>query len=645
MYLETLIVWTEPNGTDLALSFQEASGCSDIWDWIEEVQKKLPSVDPDIDQLPAPLEDDVGDEEYRSNTTFILPAPTLSNIKEIEQKIVSASRNYYGRDKLATVLKSDNYIEQLLPLLEICEDMESLDDLYSLSAIMRAIIFLNDVKIYEMLLQDDVFDAVIGMLEYDRDFPNIKGNHREHMKQKASFKQAIPIPSEEIIQKIKQTYRVQFLKDVALARLLDDSTFTTLNSVIYFNNIDIVSYFQQNDTFLSDLFNVLSGEDQPESKKKDVVMFLHELCSAAKTLQVANRGVFYRSLGQHGLFAIFEYTLSNADLKIRLAATAIMSSILDHDPALIRSYCMAQAKQGNETLLDMIISRFVEEADPGLRSQIAEILRILLDNGGVGGTGMAKDSDMDEFLNMFYEKYMGKLVAPVLALEPSLLERKDELFEFIRKENLKSLVSNIVQNHKNLFSDVTYVDTFKSLVLRHEQNSDTYKENGKSPDSPPPMQRRHDGWGRLDEDEEAYFNVSDDENDAPIVENPPKAPDTLKASPMLPGLAVYKDDDSDEQVETLEIPANSNRTMDIEKIPQKERETITGKKNGAEHSTSPILTGKEKRIREKSPERGSAELKGDGARVPEGGTLTETGDLTVDSSSDNAEVLKKPRIT
>lgn len=29
--LDTLIVWTESNGTDMALSFQEADGCSAIW--------------------------------------------------------------------------------------------------------------------------------------------------------------------------------------------------------------------------------------------------------------------------------------------------------------------------------------------------------------------------------------------------------------------------------------------------------------------------------------------------------------------------------------------------------------------------------------------------------------------------------------
>jgi hypothetical protein len=28
--IDTLIVWTEPNGSDLALSFQEAEGCAEI---------------------------------------------------------------------------------------------------------------------------------------------------------------------------------------------------------------------------------------------------------------------------------------------------------------------------------------------------------------------------------------------------------------------------------------------------------------------------------------------------------------------------------------------------------------------------------------------------------------------------------------
>lgn len=33
--IDTLIVWTEPNGTDMALSFQEAEGCLVIW-WVSD---------------------------------------------------------------------------------------------------------------------------------------------------------------------------------------------------------------------------------------------------------------------------------------------------------------------------------------------------------------------------------------------------------------------------------------------------------------------------------------------------------------------------------------------------------------------------------------------------------------------------------
>ncbi|KIY46468.1 hypothetical protein FISHEDRAFT_47252, partial [Fistulina hepatica ATCC 64428] len=38
---DTLIVWTEPDGMDYALSFQDPDGCSEIWTFIVEVQRHL----------------------------------------------------------------------------------------------------------------------------------------------------------------------------------------------------------------------------------------------------------------------------------------------------------------------------------------------------------------------------------------------------------------------------------------------------------------------------------------------------------------------------------------------------------------------------------------------------------------------------
>lgn len=48
---ETLIVWTEQNGTDMALSFQEAEGCAAIWEFVSRIQQHLQVVNGHDDAL------------------------------------------------------------------------------------------------------------------------------------------------------------------------------------------------------------------------------------------------------------------------------------------------------------------------------------------------------------------------------------------------------------------------------------------------------------------------------------------------------------------------------------------------------------------------------------------------------------------
>lgn len=64
-----------------------------------------------------------------------------------------------------------------------------------------------------------------------------------------------------IQRKIHHTYRLQFLKDVVLARALDDSTFNVLNSCIIFNQIDIITHVQQDQNFLRDIVRLFVDED------------------------------------------------------------------------------------------------------------------------------------------------------------------------------------------------------------------------------------------------------------------------------------------------------------------------------------------------------------------------------------------------
>ena len=58
------------------------------------------------------------------------------------------------------------------------------------------------------------------------------------------FKEVVPIQDATIRAKIHQTYRIGYLKDVILPRVLDDATFGTLTSIMLFNNVEVVLALQ-----------------------------------------------------------------------------------------------------------------------------------------------------------------------------------------------------------------------------------------------------------------------------------------------------------------------------------------------------------------------------------------------------------------
>ena len=53
------------------------------------------------------------------------------------------------------------------------------------------------------------------------------------------FKEVVAIENASLKAKIHETYRLAYLKDVILPRVLDDATFATLSSLILFNNVEV----------------------------------------------------------------------------------------------------------------------------------------------------------------------------------------------------------------------------------------------------------------------------------------------------------------------------------------------------------------------------------------------------------------------
>jgi protein phosphatase-4 regulatory subunit 3 len=141
-----------------------------------------------------------------------------------------------------------------------------------------------------------------------------------------------------------------------------------------------------------------------------------------------------------------------------------------------------------------------------------------------------------------------------------------ELFEFIKRENIKMIVQHLIDMYRDKLQAITYVDTFQNLILRYDQmhepaTTQELDHSFTSIDSNTPA-RHHPlvnggKWGHglreVDADEEAYFNAPDDEEDN---DSTTSKPATNGASPVRP-LVNYPDDDADEDgmdILSAEVP-------------------------------------------------------------------------------------------
>jgi protein phosphatase 4 regulatory subunit 3 len=156
-----------------------------------------------------------------------------------------------------------------------------------------------------------------------------------------------------------------------------------------------------------------------------------------------------------------------------------------------------------------------------------------------------------------------------------------ELFEFVKRENIKPIIIHVVEKYRDKLKDITYVDTFQNLILRYDQmqgygaEPDTTLFN--RDDSTTPTRhlinggQRWQGVREMDASEEEYFDTSDDEEDeVGILSNGAMTNNVVKrrvglimqhqqgkrtnetavasnglASPLVKPLVDYPDDDDD----------------------------------------------------------------------------------------------------
>ena len=93
-----------------------------------------------------------------------------------------------------------------------------------------------------MFSEDTIFD-VVGCLEFEPGIQSPK-KHREYLKSTARFHKVIPITNTELLSKIHQTYRVQYIQDVVLPTpsVFEENMLSTLSSFVFFNKVLLPLY-------------------------------------------------------------------------------------------------------------------------------------------------------------------------------------------------------------------------------------------------------------------------------------------------------------------------------------------------------------------------------------------------------------------
>ncbi|XP_066482241.1 serine/threonine-protein phosphatase 4 regulatory subunit 3B isoform X1 [Tiliqua scincoides] len=637
---DTLIVWSEAENYDLALSFQEKAGCDEIWEKICQVQGKDPSV-----EVTQDLIDESEEERFEEmpETSHLIDLPTceLNKLEEIADLVTSVLSSPIRREKLALALENEGYIKKLLQLFQLCENLENTEGLHHLYEIIRGILFLNKATLFEVMFSDECIMDVVGCLEYDPALAQPK-RHREFLTKTAKFKEVIPITDSELRQKIHQTYRVQYIQDIILPTpsVFEENFLSTLTSFIFFNKVEIVSMLQEDEKFLSEVFAQLTDEATDDDKRRELVNFFKEFCAFSQTLQPQNRDTFFKTLAKLGILPALEIVMGMDDLQVRSAATDIFSYLVEFSPSMVREFVMQEAQQSDDDILliNVVTEQMICDTDPELGGavQLMGLLRTLIDPENMLATANVRKwkgkTEKSEFLNFFYNHCMHVLTAPLLAntsedksdkdavigsnksnticpdnyqtaqllalilelltfcvehhtyhiknyiMNKDLLRRvlvlmnskhtflalcalrfmrriiglKDEfynryitkgnlfepvinalldngtrynllnsavieLFEFIRVEDIKSLTAHIVENFYKALESIEYVQTFKGLKTKYEQEKDRQSQKLNSVPSILRSNRFRRDARALEDDEEMWFNEDEEEEGEAVV--------------------------------------------------------------------------------------------------------------------------------
>eukprot|EP00041_Stephanoeca_diplocostata_P024368 m.616145 g.616145 ORF g.616145 m.616145 type:complete len:920 (+) comp22512_c0_seq2:374-3133(+) len=374
---DTLIVWSEPNDEDLALSFQEKDGCTAVWSAV----CKSKGVSPVCEEIGADDSSDDDDDDSSDEGSGVvgtssassaqdarydiempprvsvpkLPPVELGNLEEIkhilsilavqkQEALTNGDRELrdtvgHQYDTIADRMLAEGFIDKIIDLFHQCEDLEDATSLASLGGIVSGLFSMCNNSIFEIILSEKHILDVIGMFEYlpgeTQHSPRVR--HRDFLKNKAVFKDVLAIDDKEMIEQIHSSYRIRYIRDVILSGMLDDMLQSTLASYIYYCTVEVHQKLREHPDFLTTVMRALRDTTKSPEAYRDSVLFLKDLCTLPRSFPGSMASAcLLDGLVEQGLLSMYSVWMAMPDKKLRLTALEVLNVYVSDKLSVVR---------------------------------------------------------------------------------------------------------------------------------------------------------------------------------------------------------------------------------------------------------------------------------------------------------------------
>jgi len=450
---DTLVVWNEPNGndpdgTDLAISFQEPEGCQEFWDELHEIQSTLEKYLDDSFSSPG------------NEPEVELPVPSVSNLDSIVSlfDFVTPSHSRI----LAQSIVSKTFLSDLFALFKTI-DINTQQILFKKALhVTKKLFSLNSKELIEHLCDTYFFD-VIYILDLD---PENKTHHLEFVKEQVKFVEVISFNDENFERKIHQTFRLTYLRDVALLKIIDEQVSSTMGAMLYANCVQLVTHFFTS-KLTENLFVKMQSPDLSVVALSNCLKLLLELCSYSTNLEPKNRLSFYKTLVTNGLFTVMQHSLNSPDYEVRKSSALILLNVIDFDVSILRVYILTEDKKQGHVVFKAIVMSFVNETHYVTKALLYEVVRGFLDTLHIGPDDLTLNTMMEmnakseeekqDVVTIFYQEFAFAFFEPLFKQPPAEHTPVDTF--------LKSSLCDLLATFVDHFPQQTKVFIFKYNIL------------------------------------------------------------------------------------------------------------------------------------------------------------------------------------